>query len=252
MEPTFDFEGREPTEERLQRAQEELLEKWERREGEEGSHWKKVLWFLPLLALFFLLLWNLSLQHQIRQDRVSPPTLKGKEFQKGKQQPPTPPPLFGERVAVGEKGKGEKGTGEKGEGGEGRGEPVKGEVFTPQLLPLPFYEPPRKASPSPPYPLEVPREQPKSFSPPSLPSPPPSPPIEPLRQQEEQIQLVGIVIGEGGKVAVLRLPNGRTFPVGEGERVPMTNWLLLRIEPEGVTLSLKDEPKKQLVLRTGF
>ena len=246
--------GQGSSEERLKRAQEELLSQWG--SAEQGRRDGINLWvtgFL-LLLVFALFAWNISLRRSLSsRAKVS----EGQESLK---------------VIKGEMGKitGKKG-GEmkKGEVSIERGMPShspapltvkpseqKGKeekTTAPILFPLPVYsshqptqKPSSQTQPSQTQPsLEGfvrPQTQPIFPSTPSLPSPFVSP---------ENLQLVGLVITQKVKLAVIKVGT-RTVTVMEGETIPLTGWEVKKIEPEGIHLVFKEKPQEKLVLRPSF
>ncbi len=272
MEQTpFEFEAQplpeeEQTTGRLQKAQEELLEKWERKDGEGTSPWARLAWFFVGVALFGLAIWNLSLQRQVRQFKAGQRPLSASGLRVGGKEA-AKEPLKGEQAPKRPLFAGPP----EGEADKEKGAPLarqapKGSAPTANLppFPLPFFEPPKEAAQPSSPPSFLSRSSLSSVPPPTeiqkpmpLPSiPSPSPPMSPLtgswQGEGEQVQLIGIVIGEGERLAVLKLPNGRTVTVGKGEKIPTMNWSVISVEPIGVTLSQKDEPKRKLVLRFGF
>jgi hypothetical protein len=248
--------GGESSEERLKRAQEELLSQWGsteqgRRDG--INFW--VTGFL-LLLVFALFAWNISLRRSLSsREKVS----EGQESLK---------------VVKGEMGKvrGEMKLEEKMKGGEvsiERGMPShspapltvkpseqKGKeekTTAPILFPLPVYsshqplqKPSSQAQPSQTQPSSEgtiqPQTRPIFPSTPSLPSPSLSP---------ENLQLVGLVITQKVKLAVIKVGT-RTVTVMEGETIPLTGWEVKKIEPEGIHLVFKEKPQEKLVLRPSF
>ena len=250
--------GGESSEERLKRAQEELLSQWG--STEQGRRDGINLWvtgFL-LLLVFALFAWNISLCRSLSsRAKVS----EGQESLK---------------VVKGEMGKvrGEMKLEEKMKGGEvsiERGMPShspapltfkpserkeKEEKGTaPILFPLPVY-PSHQPSPQKPSPQIQPSQTPppsteETVRPQTQPvfpstSPLPSPPASP-----ENLQLVGLVITQKVKLAVIKVGT-RTVTVMEGETIPLTGWEVKKIEPEGIHLVFKEKPQEKLVLRPSF
>ena len=248
--------GGESSEERLKRAQEELLSQWG--SAERGRRDGINLWvtgFL-LLLVFALFAWNISLCRSLSsRAKVS----EGQESLK---------------VVKGEMGKvrGEMKLEEKMKGGEvsiERGMPShspapltvkpseqKGKeekTTAPILFPLPVYsshqplqKPSLKTQPSQTQPSSGgdirPQTQPIFPSTPSLPSPSLSP---------ENLQLVGLVITQKVKLAVIKVGT-RTVTVMEGETIPLTGWEVKKIEPDSIYLVFKEKPQEKLVLRPSF
>jgi len=246
--------GQGSSEERLKRAQEELLSQWGsteqgRRDG--INFW--VTGFL-LLLVFALFAWNISLRRSLSsREKVS----EGQEILK---------------VVKGEVGKiTGKMVGEmkKGEGSIERAMPShspapltvkpfeqKGKeekTAAPILFPLPVYsshqplqKPSLKTQPSQTQPSSGgdirPQTQPIFPSTPSFPS---------LSLSPENLQLVGLVITQKVKLAVIKVGT-RTVTVMEGETIPLTGWEVKKIEPEGIHLVFKEKLQEKLVLRPSF
>jgi len=124
-------------------------------------------------------------------------------------------------------------------------------MTAPILFPLPVYPSHQPQKPSPQIqPSQTPtspkeetvRPQTQPISPPTSPLPSPSP---------ENLQLVGLVITQKVKLAVVKVGT-RTVTVMEGETIPLTGWEVKKIEPEGIHLVFKEKPQEKLVLRPSF
>ena len=243
--------GGESSEERLKKAQEELLSQW----GSEGQSKREGinLWITGflLLSVLVLLSWNISLRRSLSSKEKS---LEGQKS-------------LG--VVKSEVGKMRGGLREEIKGGEGSIEKAmpshspapltfkpseqkkrEEKAKSPILFPLPFYpshqpSPPTQPSQPPPSPTGEairPKTQPVSPSISPLPSPLTSP---------ENLQLVGLIITQKVKLAVLKV-GARTVTVMEGETIPLTGWEVKKIEPEGIHLVFKEKPQEKLVLRPSF
>lgn len=260
LTPLSEGEG---SEDRLQKAQEELLTQWKEREKVQRSNIFPWVTLALSVLVATLLIWNISLQRKVstRVTRQVPPTLKIQRGEVGK------PEVGGRRMESVEL---------SGEGGEERTGKETGQIQPPPKtqvssvgtqiqnpprpsivpFPLPSFEPSMERQQVPktltqPLPTSVPTkpeesapQKPAPFVPSAstLPTSPPSP---------ENIQVVGLVITDKAKVAVLRV-GGRTVTVSIGETVSGTGWVVSGIGEEGVQLVWKEEPKHKFVLRPSF
>jgi len=246
--------GGESSEERLKKAQEELLSQWG--SAEQGRRDGVNLWvtgFL-LLLVFALFAWNISLRRSLSSKVKVPEGQESLKVVKGEVGKIT-------GKMVGEMKKGEVSI-ERGMPShspapltvkpfEQKGKEEK--TTAPILFPLPVYsshqptqKPSSQTQPSQTQPsLEGfvrPQTQPIFPSTPSLPSPFVSP---------ENLQLVGLVITQKVKLAVIKVGT-RTVTVMEGETIPLTGWEVKKIEPESIYLVFKEKPQEKLVLRPSF
>ncbi|MEM0503206.1 MAG: hypothetical protein QXT58_00690 [Archaeoglobaceae archaeon] len=254
----------EGSEARLQKAQEELLTQWKEREQVQRTN--ILTWVILALSVLVitLLIWNISLQRKvstkvIRQVRQVSPTLK---VQKGEVREPKIEGRGVEGVKVGaEERISEMET-------EQFQSPTKTQVSSvgtqfqnptrPPLVPfpLPSFEPSRERQQVPttlpqPLPTSIPAKPEEGAAQklaPIVPSASPSPTSPP---SPENIQIIGLVITDKAKVAVLRV-GGRTVTVSVGETVSGTGWVVSGIGEEGVQLVWKEEPKHKIVLRPSF
>ena len=247
--------GGESSEERLKKAQEELLSRWG--STEQGRRDGVNLWVTGFLLflVFVLFAWNISLRRSLSsREKVS----EGQEILK---------------VVKGEVGKiTGKMVGEmkKGEGSIERAMPShspapltvkpfeqKGKeekTAAPILFPLPVYsshQPSSQKSSPQNQPSQTQPSTEEAFQPQTRPIFPSTPPFPSLSLSPENLQLVGLVITQKVKLAVIKVGT-RTVTVMEGETIPLTGWEVKKIEPEGIHLVFKEKPQEKLVLRPSF
>ncbi len=247
ISPLGEEEQRESPEERLRRAKEDLMVQLGGEGEKRGNFSPWLVGFLSITVLV-LLAWNISLRRslssgqgrkeggQVRQifkERVEKEGMKGRPRgeSEGKKVSSYPPII--QKPSEPERGKGREES-----------------PIVPFPLPLLSSHQPSSGQPFP--------SQRKTPSVPSLSESSRSPfplqasnlPATPL-PSPENFQVIGLVITEKGKLAVIKVGT-KTVTVTEGETIPFTGWEVKEIEPERVVLVFKDRPKEKLVLRPSF